>query len=157
MKYTVHVEIIAGFKYSGIGISWVSLLIEQQSVTWFVVTLIIWSLYNPVPVPSIRGNPYTCHSGSDAAHLEISIHPRVLSRIFWLWVQMANFAFASTQKWVHTRYLTGQEYNVLQTELKVSIVPMDSSSSWCIGRGVPEFDARVDTAGRGLGFGVLAF
>ena len=65
-------------------------------------------------------------------------------------MQMANFAFASTQKWVHTRYLTGQEYNVLQTELKVSIVPMDSSSSWCIGRGVPEFGARVDIAGRGL-------
>ena len=57
--------------------------------------------------------------------------------------------------------LTGQEYNAIQHELKVSIVPMDSSSSQCIGRGVPEFDARVDTAGRGLGqcprenFGIL--
>ena len=76
---------------------------------------------------------------------------------------MANFAFTSTQKWVHTRSLTGQEYNVLQPELKVSIVPMDSSSSQCIGRSVPEFDARVDTAGRGLGqrprenFGILKF
>ena len=74
---------------------------------------------------------------------------------------MANFAFISTQKWVHTRSLTGQEYNVLQPELKVSIVPMDSSSSRCIGRGVPEFDARVDIIGRGLGqrlrenFGIL--
>ena len=64
---------------------------------------------------------------------------------------MANFAFTSTQIWVHTCSLTGQEYNVLQPELKVSIVPMVSSSRWCIGRGVPEFDARVDTAGRGLG------
>ena len=63
---------------------------------------------------------------------------------------MANFAFTSTQKWVHMRSLTGQEYNVLQPELKVSIVPMDSSSSRCIGRGVPEFDARVETAGWGL-------
>ena len=47
--------------------------------------------------------------------------------------------------------LTGQEYNAIQHELKVSIVPMDSSSSQCIGRGVPEFDASFDTAGRGLG------
>ena len=31
--------------------------------------------YNPVPVPSIRGNPYACCCGSDAVHLNISIHP----------------------------------------------------------------------------------
>ena len=55
----------------------------------------------------------------------------------------------------------GQECNVLQTELKVSIVPMDRSSSQCIGRSAPEFDARVDSAGQGLGqrlrenFGIL--
>ena len=74
---------------------------------------------------------------------------------------MANFAFTSTQKWVHTRSRTGQEYNILQPELKVSIVPMDRSSSQCIGRSAPEFDARVDSAGQGLGqrlrenFGIL--
>ena len=64
---------------------------------------------------------------------------------------MANFAFTSTQKWVHMHSLTDQENNVLQPEFKVSIVPMDSSSIWCIGRGVPEFDARDDTVGRGMG------
>ena len=58
---------------------------------------------------------------------------------------MDNFAFTSTQKWVHMRSLTGQEYNILQPKLKVSMVAMDSPSSRCIGRGVPEFDARVDT------------
>ena len=52
---------------------------------------------------------------------------------------------------MHTRSLTGQEYNILQPELKVSIVPTNNSSSRCAGRGVPEFDARVDTAGRSLG------
>ena len=40
---------------------------------------------------------------------------------------MANFAFTSTQKWVHIHSLTGQEYNILQPKSKVSIVPMDTS------------------------------
>ena len=98
---------------------------------------------------------------SQTQHVTLLLMTRVLSRIFWLWVQMASFAFTSTQKWVHMGSLTGQEYNVLRPGLKVSIVPMDSSSSWCIGRGIPEFDAKVDTAGRGLGqlprenFGIL--
>ena len=34
-------------------------------------------------------------------------------------------------------------YNALQHELKISMVPMDSSSNWYINRGVPEFDWSV--------------
>ena len=65
---------------------------------------------------------------------------RALSRIFWLWVQMANFAFTSTQKWVHMCSHTGQEYNALQHELKIPIAFIDMSSSWYIGRSVAVFD-----------------
>ena len=52
---------------------------------------------------------------------------------------------------MYMRFPTGREHNGLQHELKVSIVLMDSSSSRCTGRSVPEFDASVDTASRGLG------
>ena len=73
---------------------------------------------------------------------------RALSRIFRHWVQVTNFAVISLQKWVSMRSSTDQEYNVLQHELKIPIVPMDSSSSWCISKCVPEIDRNADKKGR---------
>lgn len=74
------------------------------------------------------------------------------STTIWLWEQMANFVFTSTQKWMHMRSLTSQEYtSALKHDWKIFVVQMDSYYSWCIGRSGSMFDESVDTGGQSTG------